>query len=251
MDSGQPDVWVKIDDGYPGHDKLLAAGAEGMALDVAGMCWSAKRGTDGFVPDYAITVLYPVKNPRGVASRLVQVGRWERDDVRQGWVIHDFLKYNPSAAQVAELREARSQSGQRGGQASAAARAQANASTSGRAPTEHDAQHNANPVSPEVKSNTMLPPGSELFEPFWRVYPKRNGRKVGKADAEKVWRRLKPADISACLVAVNHYAAACDSGQTLAMDAHRWLTKRRWQDWQEPVSANGTQYVSAQRVSYR
>ena len=105
------------------------------------------------------------------------------------------------------------------------------------------AEQSANPVSPVVQSQKHAADGSALFEPWWQVYPKRNGRKVGKADAERVWKRLKPDEISACLVAVNHYAKACNAGQTLAMDAHRWLTKRRWVDWQEPPKAEATTYA--------
>lgn len=255
--------WVKLDDEYPRHKKLLAAGADGLALDVAGMCWSAEKGTDGFVPDYAITVLYPVRNPRGVASRLEQVGRWERDEERGGWHIHDFLLYNPSAAEAAAMKEARAEAGRRGGQNSrgrqarapalAEANAEANASASAQASLlEHGAKQNANPLppNPNTQVKSMLPAGSELFEPWWREFPKRNGRKVGKTDAERVWSRLKPDEVSACLVAVGHYAKACDVGDTLAMDAHRWLTKRRWVDWLEPAKngTNGTSYAAPATV---
>lgn len=246
--------WVKLDDGFARHAKLLAAGAEGVALDVAAMCWSSEKGTDGFVPDYAISVLYPVRNPRGVASRLAQVGRWERDDERGGWMIHDYLVYNPTAAEVAELKAARSDAGQRGGQNSQ--RRQASARASGQAsasPNGQDSEALAGascepPIPSSSKSKPLLPAGSELFEPWWQVFPKRKGRKIGKADAERVWRRLKPDEISACLVAVNHYAKACNAGQTLAMDAHRWLSKRRWVDWQEPAKAEATTYAPSGTV---
>lgn len=99
-------AWVKIDDRYRTHVKMVEAGAEGVALDVAGLCWSTENATDGFISDAALPALYPVRSPKKVAQRLVDVGRWTRDDERRGYWIHDFLDYNPSAADLAEKRAA-------------------------------------------------------------------------------------------------------------------------------------------------
>lgn len=97
--------WVKLDDNYRNHPKIVKAGADGMALDIAGMCYSAAYLTDGFVPDSAVTTLYPVKSAKRVADRLVTVGRWERDDDHNGYWIHDYLDYNPPADKVLADRE--------------------------------------------------------------------------------------------------------------------------------------------------
>ena len=100
-------TWAKFDDGYPLHPKMLAAGADGLALDVAGICYSNRFGTDGFIADAMLPAIYPpIRSPRRVAGKLVAVGRWERDDARGGYLIHDHDHYNPSSTQIEAERKA-------------------------------------------------------------------------------------------------------------------------------------------------
>lgn len=75
------------------------------------------------------------------------------------------------------------------------------------------------------------------FAAFWELYPRRHGKRVGKAEAQALWDKLKRPDHDLILVAVVHYAAACNGGVTLARDAERWLSKREmWADtWQTPA----------------
>jgi hypothetical protein len=80
----------------------------GMCLDVAGICYSADHASDGFVPEVALPTLLAFATRRQheqAAAKLVAVGRWQRDDDRGGWWIHDFLEYNPSAAELDEQRK--------------------------------------------------------------------------------------------------------------------------------------------------
>lgn len=93
-------AWAKFDDRWATHPKLLAAGLEAKGLDASGICYAAGQETDGFVPDTALIILGAGhRNPRKVADRLVEVGRWIRDDERRGYVIHDFDRYNFTRAQ--------------------------------------------------------------------------------------------------------------------------------------------------------
>jgi hypothetical protein len=123
-------VWTKIDEGYRSHPKILAAGPDGMALDVAGMTYANQYGTDGFLPAYAIPTLYPVKSSLRVVKRLIEVVRWHDADEKDckcradgppapgpGCWIHDFLDYNPTAAEVAADKEERSRRGKAGADA--------------------------------------------------------------------------------------------------------------------------------------
>jgi hypothetical protein len=129
-------AWVRIDDGYSSHPKVAAAGAEGSALDVAGMCYAARHATDGHVPTVVLATLFPlVDDPKAAARRLVEVGRWHAPDhdcpdcmaVTDGWVIHDFLDYNPSAAKREDRRRKRAKAGRKGGQHSGRARSKSEA----------------------------------------------------------------------------------------------------------------------------
>lgn len=147
-------TWARFDDRYPLHTKMLKAGPEALALDVAGICYANAERTDGFISDDDLPVVYPIlKNPTAVARKLERIGRWERDENRGGWDIHDFLDYNPSASAQAERQAKRSAAGQRGGKASAKAKGSASA------------QAPANPVSrsssldSSSSSSTVLVPG--------------------------------------------------------------------------------------------
>lgn len=67
--------------------------------------------------------------------------------------------------------------------------------------------------------------GAEWFEQFWKMYPKRNGSKVGKAAARKQWDKLKPADKLDAANGLAMYAAAKGA---YPEDAERYLRHKRW-----------------------
>jgi hypothetical protein len=73
------------------------------------------------------------------------------------------------------------------------------------------------------------------WDRFWDRYPRRNGKRLHKADTLAIWRRLKYKDKAAAYEGTGHYAKACQDGLTIAMDAHRWLGKREWEEWQTPA----------------
>lgn len=98
--------WAKFDDRWATHPKLLAAGLEAAGLDARSICWCAGQETDGFVPDVALSILTAGhRSPGKVVARLVEVGRWSRDDERKGYVIHDYLDYNQSREAAEAKRE--------------------------------------------------------------------------------------------------------------------------------------------------
>ena len=79
-------AWVKLDDAMPHHPKVIAAGPQGFALDVAGICYSNRYGTDGFIASYALAAVCPsLPNPKRWARILVEAGRWV--EVDGGWRI--------------------------------------------------------------------------------------------------------------------------------------------------------------------
>lgn len=72
----------------------------------------------------------------------------------------------------------------------------------------------------------------ERFDRFWQAYPRRDGKRVGKAEAKRVWMRMKPDEHVAAWRGVRNYAA---SGWK-PKDAHRWLRDRCWEDWQDEAT---------------
>jgi len=96
--------WAKFDDGYLDHPKLLQAGPWAELLDVRAVIWCAKYETDGHIPKAALPGL-----GRGIprvsvrVAALVEVGRWIVNP-KGGWLVHNFLDYNPSKAEREDIR---------------------------------------------------------------------------------------------------------------------------------------------------
>lgn len=76
------------------------------------------------------------------------------------------------------------------------------------------------------------------FERFWDRYPKRNNKRLHKADTLTVWRRMTYPEKAEAYAACEHYAKACDDGLFIAQDAHRWLRGKEWREWQTPAVAD-------------
>ena len=95
--------WVRIDDQYPEHPKIVAAGHLAGWLDVCAMAYSNRALTDGFIAKAMVPRLSSVPQPLKRAAELVAVGRW--DEVDGGYQIRDYLDYQKSADQIRKERE--------------------------------------------------------------------------------------------------------------------------------------------------
>lgn len=103
--------WVKLDDGFSEHAKVLRAGADGLALWVCGLAYCNRQpARDGFIPTEKVALLYPVSRPKQATARLVEVGLWEA--VPGGFRVHDYHDFQPASD---DLRAQRREAGSRGG----------------------------------------------------------------------------------------------------------------------------------------
>ena len=69
------------------------------------------------------------------------------------------------------------------------------------------------------------------FEMFWRAYPKRKGKRVGKGAALRLYLKLKPAEQCEALEAAKNYARSDVAQDGYARDANRFLSTDYWRDW--------------------
>lgn len=106
-------AWAKIDDQFADHPKVIAAGPLASWLYVCGLTYCARLLTDGFIPTGQVRKLADLDRAMDLAQSLVEVGLWE--EVAGGYLVHDYLEYNPSKERVLATREARAQAGSRGG----------------------------------------------------------------------------------------------------------------------------------------
>lgn len=114
-------MWVKIDDEFCESRKVFIAaghlggsGASGrvIALYLEGLCWANRKHTDGVLLRDEVRAFRHDRRPLAVAAALEAGGLWEPCD--QGWRIHDYHDYQPTAEQRSALSEARSAAGRRG-----------------------------------------------------------------------------------------------------------------------------------------
>ena len=95
--------WVRLDDQFAHHPKVLKAGPIASFLWISCIAYSQKFLTDGFIPGRAIATICDVPNPIKQARRLVSIGLLEVAD--DGYQVHDYLKFNESSASVKQRRE--------------------------------------------------------------------------------------------------------------------------------------------------
>lgn len=123
--------WVRLDESFPEHPKVVQAGPLAGWLHVSAIAWCNRQLTDGFVPCAQLRKLVDfdgiytdmeggasgidTPDPKALADALVSHGLWE--EVEGGWQIHDFLEYQPSRESILAKRqkehEAKSKAGRR------------------------------------------------------------------------------------------------------------------------------------------
>lgn len=114
-------AWARIDDQFFYNKKVAQVDGPAKLLYLASLVYAANQLTDGFIPEKALKFIAStadVANCQEFARQLLDVGLWDASD--DGYIIHDYLIWNPSKQQVLATREARAESGRRGGEAKAA-----------------------------------------------------------------------------------------------------------------------------------
>mgnify|MGYP001005845871 CR=1 FL=1 len=96
--------WVKLDDQFPNHPKVLAAGGDAAWLYVAGLCYCQSLLTDGYIPAGMVPRLTDRKVPMVLAEKLVTVRLWEKAE--GGYRIHDYHDLNDTSDKVKAKRKA-------------------------------------------------------------------------------------------------------------------------------------------------
>jgi hypothetical protein len=95
--------WVRLDDGFPEHPKIVTAGGDAAWLHVCALGYCNRNLTDGHVPKDVLGRLSDRKSPKNLAKILCEVGLWTDDG--DHWSIHDYLDFQPTAESVKAERE--------------------------------------------------------------------------------------------------------------------------------------------------
>lgn len=173
-------AWVKLDDSFATHPKVMEAGPLAMAMQVAALCYANRHLTDGLITTAAMRTLLDLDglafvggmqgrdaSPDMVAALLVDAEMWhepghdcpECADIDRGFVIHGYLDFQPSRAQTEAKKKQASDAGRRGGKAKAKRAAKRSASEplsepSSGSEAEDVAESCPDPVPVPLKENT-------------------------------------------------------------------------------------------------
>lgn len=95
--------WIRLDDQIAHHPKFAQCGLSSWVW-VCCIAYSQKFLTDGFIPTGAVqSIAAGVSRPLTHVNRLVKARLLDKVD--GGYVVHDYLVHNPSAAEVKTDRE--------------------------------------------------------------------------------------------------------------------------------------------------
>lgn len=98
-------MWVKLDDSFFEHRKVVAVTPIARLLFLASLAHSAKHLADGVVAEgYLPNIRASAGATRRHMAELVSVGLWETHP--SGYLIHDWSDYNPPAEKVRAKRAA-------------------------------------------------------------------------------------------------------------------------------------------------
>jgi len=287
--------WVKIDDHFPQNPKIAKAGPLAIAMQVAGLCYCNRELTDGFIPRaIARTLLdweierddgeiwsFAVSSGGGsdylscgwVIDLLVESEMW--DIVDGGYLIHDYLEFQPSreqvlaernatAKRVSDWRERRKQDNKQGsnGVTNAITNGSGNepvtptpvpvpvpvpdskeSITNGEVPngTDDDAKR-FEVIDGGIKPKPK-PKYSAEFESFWLAYPSGHGN---KARSYEQWRRIKPdEDLRREIMTGLDAWKRCDRWRNgYVKAAEVWLKDSWWEDDPPPAIEAETESLS-------
>jgi len=91
--------WVRLDDNFADHPKVIALSDTAFRLYIEGLCYSNRQLTDGFIPNAVYTKL----SKNDDAQFLIEAGLWE--DTEGGFLIRSYTEYQPTREKVEKKRE--------------------------------------------------------------------------------------------------------------------------------------------------
>jgi hypothetical protein len=96
-------TWVKIDDSFPNHPKIVGLTDKAFRIHISGLCYCGTYLTDGFVP-MTIAARFANEDMTHIVE-LTKAGLWREAPQDNGFYIHDYLAHQTSKTQVEEKRQ--------------------------------------------------------------------------------------------------------------------------------------------------
>jgi hypothetical protein len=231
-------AWVKIDDSFPDHPKIVGLSDIAFRVHISGLCYCGKFLTDGKIP-MKIAARFAEENI-AILVELSNAGLWMEDLPNNGFIIHDYLTYQTSKDQVeqkrASLRERQKRYREK------------QAPDNNAEPVEDDGWDNALVTEPEyrIQNTEYIKQNTEIQLPSPRVASAKKAvevisNKLSEARAnginawnlsklvEEEWDKLHTAnDIGGCIALTAWYVSELQSRQLSGSEIGRigQMTKR-------------------------
>jgi len=225
MSGGDTMTWFKVDDGFWSHPKTLGLSKGAVALWVRSGAYAGQHLTDGVIPRHVLGVL---QGTEAEAQELVTAGLWL--DHVEGYLFHDWNKYQPTKAKV---ETDRAKTAER--VAAWRDRNKENESETSPFYLKEDNPTRPDPTRPQYVvtngvSNGVTPTVTD-FDEFWNEYP----RKQGKEAARKAFAKAATiANPEAIIEGAKRYASDPNRKKEFTAHAATWLNAGRWDDEPEP-----------------
>lgn len=242
-------MWVKIDDGFATHPKILTAGIIALGIQIRAICYASQNQTDGVLPHSCIPLLLTGLDHLSIETggnahvgfgvdageidwpaHMVAHALWDQHDT--GYVIHDFLEWNVSKSERDSWRNKLSRSGKKG------MKARWNKGKS--SITNLITKDITYPVtSTSTSTSTSLSTSSSSlhssslhaeFEQFWEAYPRKVGRKAAQKAFQNAQDRPRINDLLAAIATQRASPQWLKDGGQFIPHPATWLNQGRWAD---------------------
>jgi hypothetical protein len=219
---GERMTWVRIDDGFPNHPKIIGLSDGAFRLYITALCYSNAYLTDGIIPQNTVKKL---SNSRHISS-LVEANLWEicGDDIKiLGYEEYQFTKEKvETERKKAAERMAKSRGLRR---------------TDGVTSDEVQPPH-THPIPipiPNKDINTQNPSDSD-FNLFWATYPRKEAKGAARTAFAKAAKKASVEDI---IEGAKRFAQDPNRQPEFTAHASTWLNQERWTDAPLPSRGNG------------
>jgi hypothetical protein len=236
--------WVRVDTRFTTHPKVLEIGPLGEALWLRGLCYAGEHLTDGFVPAAFVRRMNDIDG-EDIADRLLDAGLWTQAE--GGYQIHEYLSWQRSRDEAADISIKRSESGRKGGLQKAS-----NIQANGKQPS---SKLLASPASKRL-ADTDTDTDTETenvytadFLDFWSHWPKKGDAKL---PAFKAWRNLSKAKREAARTVIPSWLAYYASIENRHIpNCTTWLNQARWEVDPPPVEQSRPQNGNGRYIEAR